>query len=84
LFGTGIRFRSSVSTVIAAIGGEYAEVSFAEAQPDFVGLDQVNVLLPRSLTGRGEVEVLLTVNSQIANPVRVNIKSVCDHRTMFA
>jgi uncharacterized protein (TIGR03437 family) len=74
LFGTGIRFRSSLSAVIATIGGADAEVSFAGAQGDYVGLDQVNVLLPRSLSGRGELEVLLTVEAQMANPVRISIK----------
>jgi uncharacterized protein (TIGR03437 family) len=74
LFGTGIRHRSSLSSVIAAIGGADAEVSFAGAQPDLVGLDQVNVLLPRSLSGRGNAELLLTVDAQMANVVRVNIK----------
>jgi len=74
LFGTGIRFRSSLSAVIATIGGTYAEVISAEAQPDFAGVDQVEVLIPRNLAGRGEVDVLLTVDAQMANPVRINIK----------
>ncbi len=74
LFGTGIRHRSSLSTAIATIGGAYAEVSFAGAQGDFVGLDQVNVRVPRSLAGRGEVNVLLTVEAQMANAAPVNIK----------
>jgi uncharacterized protein (TIGR03437 family) len=74
LFGTGFRFHSSLSTVIATIGGAYAEVSFAGEQPDYVGLDQVNMLLPRSMIGRGEVDVLLTVEAQMANAVRINIK----------
>jgi uncharacterized protein (TIGR03437 family) len=74
LFGTGIRQRSSLSAVIATIGGAYAEVSFAGAQGDFAGLDQVNVRVPRSLAGRGEIDVLLTVEAQMANAVRVNIK----------
>jgi uncharacterized protein (TIGR03437 family) len=74
LFGTGIRQRSSLSAVIGAIGGAYAEVSFAGASPDFVGLDQVNVRVPRSLAGRGEVDVLLTAEAQMANAARVNIK----------
>jgi uncharacterized protein (TIGR03437 family) len=74
LFGTGIRFRSSVSSVIATIGGEYASVTFADSQGDFEGLDQVNVLLPRSLIGRGEADLLLTVDAQMANPVRVKVK----------
>jgi uncharacterized protein (TIGR03437 family) len=74
LFGTGIRHRRALSSVIAAIGGEYAEVTFAGAHDEYVGVDQVNLLLPRSLSGRGEVEVLLTVEAQLANPVRLQIK----------
>src|SRR5262249_45540728 len=74
LFATGIRHRSSLISVIATIGGVYAGVSFAGAQPDFVGVDQVNVLVPRSLAGRGEVEVLVTVEAQMANPARIQIK----------
>jgi hypothetical protein len=30
--------------------------------------------LPRSLNGRGEVDMALTVDGRAANPVRVNIK----------
>lgn len=74
LFGTGIRQRNSRSSAITTIGGVYAEVSFAGAQGAFVGLDQTNVLVPRSLAGRGEVDVLLTVEAQMTNAVRVNIK----------
>jgi uncharacterized protein (TIGR03437 family) len=74
LFGNGIRLRSSLSAVIATIGGAYAEVNFAGAYADLAGLDQVDVLLPRSLAGRGEVDVLLTVEAQMANPVRIHIK----------
>ena len=74
LFGTGIRSRSSLSGVIATIDGEYSAVSFAGGQSDFAGLDQVNVLVTRSLMGRGEVDVLLTVEAQMANPVKIHIK----------
>ncbi len=74
LFGTGIRHRSSLSSVIATIGGAYAEVSFAGAQGAFLGSDQINVRVPRSLAGRGEVDVLLTVEAQMANAARVNFR----------
>jgi uncharacterized protein (TIGR03437 family) len=74
LFGTGIRHRNSLSSVIATIGGESAEVSFAGEQGDLIGVDQINVLAPRNLAGRGEVDVLLTVEARMANPVRIQIK----------
>jgi uncharacterized protein (TIGR03437 family) len=74
LYGTGIRFRSSLTGVTARIGGENAPVSYAGSQTDFLGLDQCNVLIPRTLAGRGEVEVALTVDGKIANAVSVRIK----------
>lgn len=74
LFGTGLRFRTALSNVTATIGGTVAEVTFAGAQGTYVGLDQVNVLIPRSLAGRGEVDIVLTVDGKPANTVRVNIK----------
>ncbi|MBI1762909.1 MAG: SBBP repeat-containing protein [Acidobacteria bacterium] len=74
LFGTGIRFRNSLTTVVATIGGATSEVSFAGSQGGLVGLDQVNVRIPRSLLGRGEADVVLTVDGQAANTVKVNIK----------
>jgi uncharacterized protein (TIGR03437 family) len=74
LFGTGIRFRTSLTSVLVTIGGVYAQVISAEPHPNAVGVDQVEVVVPRTLAGRGEVEVLLTVDGQIANPVFINIK----------
>lgn len=74
LFGSGFRFRSTLSAVTATIGGTTAGVTFAGAQGGFVGLDQANILIPRSLAGRGEVDVVLTVDGQPANAVRVSIK----------
>lgn len=74
LFGAGTRFRSSLSNVSARIGGVDAPVLFVGAQGDFVGLDQINLQLPRSLIGRGEVEIRLTADGQQANPVTVSVK----------
>lgn len=74
LNGTGIRNRSALSAVTATIGGTAARVDYAGPQGIFVGLDQINVLIPRSLAGRGEVDVVLTVNGKPANPVKINIK----------
>jgi uncharacterized protein (TIGR03437 family) len=74
LYGTGIRFQSSLSAVTVRVGGVDTPVLFAGAAPGFVGLDQINVLLPRSLMGRGEVDVELTVDGKAANTVKVNIR----------
>jgi len=74
LFGTGLRFRSSLPAVTVKIGGIDAQVLYAGPQGGFVGLDQLNVAVPRSLIGRGEVDVVLTVDGQTANTVRVNIR----------
>jgi uncharacterized protein (TIGR03437 family) len=73
LFGTGLRERSSLANVSVKIGGADAPVSYAGEQGS-AGLDQINVAIPRSLAGRGEVEVVLTVDGQIANTVRINIQ----------
>lgn len=75
LFGTGFRFRSSLATVSLKLGGVDTNVLYAGVQGDFVGLDQVNAEIPRSLSGRnGEVDVVLTVDGKAANTVRVGIK----------
>ncbi len=74
LFGTGIRYRSALSKVTARVGGETAEVSFAGAQGQLVGLDQINLRLSRSLSGRGEVDVFVTADGKTSNVVKVNIK----------
>jgi uncharacterized protein (TIGR03437 family) len=74
LFGTGIRGRSSLSSVTVFINGLTLPVSFAGAQADFAGLDQVNVLLDRSLMGKGILTLQLTVDGVPANPVAIQIK----------
>jgi uncharacterized protein (TIGR03437 family) len=60
--------------VTATIGGASSEVLFAGATPGFVGLDQVNLRLPRSLAGRGAVDIELRVNGQLANTVQVSVR----------
>jgi uncharacterized protein (TIGR03437 family) len=73
LFGTGIRGVSALSGITASIGGVSSGVDFAGPQGTFVGLDQINVRLSRSLIGRGAVDVGLTVDGQASNTVQVNI-----------
>ncbi len=73
-FGTGFRGRTSLANVAATIGGTSAAVSFAGAQGGFVGLDQANIRIPVSLAGRGDVNVVLTVDGKSTNPVLINVK----------
>lgn len=70
LFGTG--FRNS-STVRVTIGGVEAEVVGVAAQGEFAGLDQINAIIPRSLAGRGEVEVRVVIDGVEANVVTIVI-----------
>jgi len=74
IYGTGFRNRSTLDAVKARIGGVDADVKFVGAQNDFIGLDQINILLPRALAGRGDVNLVLAVDGQQANVVRITIK----------
>lgn len=74
LFGTGFRYRSALSNTSATIAGTNVQVQFAGAQNEYAGLDQVNISLPRSLAGRGEVDLRLMVDQQTANTVTINMK----------
>jgi uncharacterized protein (TIGR03437 family) len=74
LYGTGIAGRSGLTNVTAQIGGAPATVAYAGPQSQYPGLDQVNVYVPRSLAGAGEVPVVLTVDGVTANVVTINIQ----------
>lgn len=71
LFGTGIRGRSALNRVAVTIGGTDLTPIFAGAQPEYPGLDQINVLLPKSLVGRGEVSTSITVDGAQSNALRL-------------
>lgn len=73
LYGTGIR-NASPGSVAVNIQGLNASVSYAGPQDNFVGLDQVNVLLPRALAGSGDVNVVLSAGSTTANTVHITIQ----------
>jgi len=74
LFGTGIRGKSAVAGVTCKIGSTALPAAYAGPQGAFVGLDQVNVMLPKSLRGSGNTTILLTVDGQTANAVSLNFK----------
>jgi uncharacterized protein (TIGR03437 family) len=74
LYCTGARGFSSLSNISVMIGGAAQTVSGAAAQSQFAGLDQINVLLNRNLAGRGNVDLVLTVDGQVANTVTLNFQ----------
>ncbi|MGH9832576.1 MAG: hypothetical protein ACRD9Y_06125 [Blastocatellia bacterium] len=74
MFGTGIRQRTDPARIIARIGRADAQVLFAGAQGSLVGVDQVNLAVPRSLAGSGEIDVALTMDGQTTNFVKVDVR----------
>ena len=74
LFGTGIRFRNTDVSVSAQIGGVEAEVLYAGKQPDFIGVDQINLRLASGLAGRGQVNIVVNIGEQATNTVSITCK----------
>jgi uncharacterized protein (TIGR03437 family) len=74
LFGTGIRGRSGLAGVSVTLGDDELQVSYAGAQSSYPGLDQINVLLDRSLIGKGLLTLQLNVDGVPANSVTLDIK----------
>ena len=74
IFGTGWRRPTLTENTIVYIGGVKASVQYTGVQGTFAGLDQMNVLIPRNLVGKGKVDVLVTVDGKTANPVEISIK----------
>ncbi len=72
IFGTGIRNRTALSAVVCDIGGTSVTVEYAGTQgTQFVGLDQINLLLPSTLAGKGGQNINLRVDAILANVVTV-------------
>ncbi|HEX4948853.1 MAG TPA: hypothetical protein VFZ34_19405 [Blastocatellia bacterium] len=80
LFGTGVRgndatqapvvcyFKANATTYIPMVA------DYAGKQNDFVGVDQINVLLPRALLGRGEIDLYLTGSAgAFSNTVKIRV-----------
>ncbi len=71
LYGTGFR---NYKTMAAVIGGVEAEIAWAGPQPTLPALDQINLKLPRSLAGRGELELTVTVDGRATNTLVLQIR----------
>jgi large repetitive protein len=64
LYGTGF---DTAKTVAVTINGKTFTPAYFGPQGGFAGLDQVNVLLPASMAGSGQVNVSITVDGQTSN-----------------
>ncbi len=73
LYGTGIAGAGTANTKVT-INGVNATVLYAGPQGGSPGLDQVNVLIPASLSGKGNVNLQLTAGGVAANPVQITIQ----------
>jgi uncharacterized protein (TIGR03437 family) len=72
LYGTGLRGHSS--NISAIVGTTPVQVTFAGAQSQYAGLDQVDVLLPKSLAGSGTVNLIFTADGVNSNTLTINIQ----------
>lgn len=73
-YGTGFRGRSSLGAVSLKIGGADSEILFAGIAEGYFGLDQLNARIPRSLLGKGDVDLELTVDGVKANVMMLKIR----------
>jgi uncharacterized protein (TIGR03437 family) len=80
LFGTGVRgsdatqapvvayFKTDATTFIPMVA------DYAGAQGGFIGVDQINVRLPRSLAGKGEISLYITGSGNtFSNTVKIRV-----------
>jgi len=73
-YATGIRGRSGLGNVTVQMGTVAAAPIYAGSQGQFAGLDQINVGLPLSLRGAGEISVTVTADGVTSNPVKISVK----------
>ena len=62
------------AAVEASLGGQPAAVQFAGLAPGFVGLYQVNVVVPTNIQPGSEVDPALTQNGVPSNTVTVAVQ----------
>lgn len=74
LFGTGIRSHDRMSEAEVRIGNLPVNTLYAGQQGDFVGLDQVNISLPKTLMGQGDLDLVLKLGGKTTNTVKLRLK----------
>lgn len=73
LYGTGLH-HAAQGDVKVSVGGVNVPVLYAGTQGFFVGLDQINVQLPPSLAGKGEVTLVVTAAGMPSNRARITLQ----------
>jgi uncharacterized protein (TIGR03437 family) len=86
LFGTGWRFANSASggkasseraapsnTITVEVNNQSVEVLYAGAQPEYLGLDQINIKLPRDLPP-GVYPMVIKIGGQMSNTVLLRVE----------
>jgi uncharacterized protein (TIGR03437 family) len=74
LFGTGLGQSLDAPAVTAAIDGSDATISYAGAQGEYRGVFEVDLVLPRTLVGRGRVQISVSAGGIVSNPVYLWIR----------
>ena len=71
LYGTGIRGAASVQCFVA---GQSVPVFYAGQVAAYPGLDQVDISIPKSLAGSGDVRVYVVADGVFSNVVGLKIQ----------
>jgi uncharacterized protein (TIGR03437 family) len=66
--------RQTTSTPTVQIGGAMAQVTFSGLSPQFVGIYQLNVMVPGGVTGSAVAVQLQTADGSNANPVTIALQ----------
>lgn len=72
LYGTGWRYRSTIGVAVA--GGITAIPYWIGAQGTLIGSDQIILQIPQTMAGKGEMDLVFTLDGKQSNPVRIKIK----------
>jgi uncharacterized protein (TIGR03437 family) len=71
LVGSGL---GNTSQATATIGGVSANVIYAGPEGTYPGVDQYNILIPPSLAGSGQVDVIVTAAGLPSNTVNITLQ----------
>ena len=72
LYGTGIRGAPAASVAVFIDGGS-VPILYAGPQPEWDGLDQINIELPLTLRGAGEVDIVIQAGGALSNTARIQL-----------